>query len=257
MFFNEGWKPRPMAPRTDVVVQDPLWPQAYAMYREQMEYRGPRGPHPQWPDISRPMQIAIQQAITGAKPPAAGDEGSRGQDQADPGQDAALTGLDRHRARPRWRVPRTVSRGRGDAASVSCCCASSCGADGLPAGVHRLPDRLQPGHERPGRARSATSLDLVRPFIGLDNYREAVADPVVPKVLVNSLVFVGVNVSGRSASASRRRCSSRSASPGAHFLRGLLLVVVDSAGAGGRCAVEMDVRHRIRRGQLRAAWRCI
>ena len=27
-----------------------------------------RGPHPQWPDISRAMQTAIQEALVGAKP---------------------------------------------------------------------------------------------------------------------------------------------------------------------------------------------
>ena len=68
--LNEGWKSGRIAPREDVVVQDPLWPQAYATYRAEMAYARPRGPHPQWPDISRPMQTALQQAITGAKPPA-------------------------------------------------------------------------------------------------------------------------------------------------------------------------------------------
>jgi multiple sugar transport system substrate-binding protein len=68
--LNEGWKSGRIAPREDVTVQDPLWPQAYATYRGEMAYARPRGPHPQWPDISRPMQVALQQAITGAKPPA-------------------------------------------------------------------------------------------------------------------------------------------------------------------------------------------
>lgn len=68
--LNEGWKSGRIGPRTDVVVQDPLWPQAYATYRGEMTYARPRGPHPQWPDISRPMQVAIQQALTGAKSPA-------------------------------------------------------------------------------------------------------------------------------------------------------------------------------------------
>jgi multiple sugar transport system substrate-binding protein len=68
--LNEGWKSGRIGPRTDVMVQDPLWPQAYATYRGEMSYARPRGPHPQWPDISRPMQTAIQQALTGAKSPA-------------------------------------------------------------------------------------------------------------------------------------------------------------------------------------------
>ena len=68
--LNEGWKSGRIAPREDVVVQNPLWPQAYATYRGEMAYARPRGPHPQWPDISRPMQTAIQQALTGARSPA-------------------------------------------------------------------------------------------------------------------------------------------------------------------------------------------
>ena len=40
-FLNEGWKTGRLAPRTDVTVQNPQWPQAYAIYREQMQYRAP------------------------------------------------------------------------------------------------------------------------------------------------------------------------------------------------------------------------
>jgi multiple sugar transport system substrate-binding protein len=67
--LNNGWKSGRLAPRSDVVVQNPLWPQAYATYRAEMEYARARGPHPQWPDISLPLQTAIQQALTGAKQP--------------------------------------------------------------------------------------------------------------------------------------------------------------------------------------------
>jgi len=66
--LNEGWKSGRLAPRSDVVVAQPLWPQAYATYREQLQFARARGPHPQWPDISRAIQIAIQEALTGAKP---------------------------------------------------------------------------------------------------------------------------------------------------------------------------------------------
>lgn len=68
--LSNGWANGRIGPRTDVVVQNPLWPQAYATFRGEMQYARPRGPHPQWPDISRPMQTAIQEAITGAKAPA-------------------------------------------------------------------------------------------------------------------------------------------------------------------------------------------
>ncbi|MFI5013088.1 MAG: ABC transporter substrate-binding protein [Hyphomicrobiales bacterium] len=66
--LNEGWKSGRLAPRTDIVVPDPLWPKAYEIYRKQLESARPRGPHPQWPEISRPIQTAIQEAITGVKP---------------------------------------------------------------------------------------------------------------------------------------------------------------------------------------------
>ena len=66
--LNEGWKSGRLAPRSDVVVAQPLWPQAYATYREQLQFARARGPHPQWPDISRAIQTAIQEALTGAKP---------------------------------------------------------------------------------------------------------------------------------------------------------------------------------------------
>jgi multiple sugar transport system substrate-binding protein len=58
-----------MAPRTDIEVTNPAWPQAYAVYREQVKTATQRGPHPQWPSLSRPIQIAIQQALTGTKTP--------------------------------------------------------------------------------------------------------------------------------------------------------------------------------------------
>ena len=66
--LNEGWKTGRLAPRSDVVVEAPLWPQAYAIYREQLGSARARGPHPQWPEISRAIQTAIQEAVTGAKP---------------------------------------------------------------------------------------------------------------------------------------------------------------------------------------------
>ena len=66
--LSEGWKTGRLAPRTDILLQDPLWPKAYEIYRKQLESARPRGPHPQWPEISRPIQTAIQEALTGAKP---------------------------------------------------------------------------------------------------------------------------------------------------------------------------------------------
>ena len=69
-FFQDGWKSGLMAPRADSEVKDPLWPKAYAVFRAQVKYAIQRGPHPDWPEISRPIQVAIQESLTGAKPPA-------------------------------------------------------------------------------------------------------------------------------------------------------------------------------------------
>jgi multiple sugar transport system permease protein len=65
--------------------------------------------------------------------------------------------------------------------------------------------------------------DLNRPWTGLDNYREAVEDPVFAKVVLNSIVFVAANVAGQvglgllAAACFARRFA------GANFLRGVLL----------------------------------
>jgi multiple sugar transport system permease protein len=65
--------------------------------------------------------------------------------------------------------------------------------------------------------------DFDRPWNGLDNYREAIADPVFAKVILNSIVFVAANVIGQvglglfAAACFARRFA------GANFLRGLLL----------------------------------
>ena len=69
--FREGWNTSGLlAPRGDIEVADPAWPQAYAVFREQMKTAIQRGPHPQWSQLSRPIQIAIQEALTGTKPAA-------------------------------------------------------------------------------------------------------------------------------------------------------------------------------------------
>lgn len=70
--FREGWNASGLlAPRSDIEIADPAWPNAYAAFREQMKTAIQRGPHPQWSQLSRPIQTAIQEALTGAKPAAA------------------------------------------------------------------------------------------------------------------------------------------------------------------------------------------
>jgi len=65
--------------------------------------------------------------------------------------------------------------------------------------------------------------DFARPWVGLDNYRDAVNDPVFAKVVYNSIVFVTANVVGQvSLGLLAAVCFARRF-PGAGFLRGLLL----------------------------------
>ena len=64
---------------------------------------------------------------------------------------------------------------------------------------------------------------LLRPFVGLDNFREVIADPTFRKVFVNSLVFVGVNVVGQVSLGLLAALFFAETFAGAHFLRGLLL----------------------------------
>ncbi|MCP8939663.1 sugar ABC transporter permease [Alsobacter sp. SYSU M60028] len=65
--------------------------------------------------------------------------------------------------------------------------------------------------------------DLVRPFVGLDNYREVMADASFRKVFINSLVFVGVNVVAQVSIGLGLAMFFAQRFPGASFLRGLLL----------------------------------
>ena len=70
----------------------------------------------------------------------------------------------------------------------------------------KLSDDVKREHSR----RYAAFSPLLRPFVGLDNFREVIADPTFRKVFVNSLVFVGVNVVGQefpmSAPSQSKRC---------------------------------------------------
>ena len=66
-------------------------------------------------------------------------------------------------------------------------------------------------------------VDLVRPFIGLANYREAFADPSFREVLVNSAIFVSANVIAQVGIGLAMALFFAQRFPGAHFLRGLLL----------------------------------
>jgi multiple sugar transport system permease protein len=64
---------------------------------------------------------------------------------------------------------------------------------------------------------------VVRPFVGLDNFRQLIGDPTFDKVFINSLVFVSVNVAGQVSLGLLAALFFAETFAGAHFLRGLLL----------------------------------
>jgi multiple sugar transport system substrate-binding protein len=69
--FPQGWNTGGiLAPRSDIEIPNPNWPQAYVVFRTQMLSATQRGPHPQWSSLSKPLQQAIQEALTGTAPPA-------------------------------------------------------------------------------------------------------------------------------------------------------------------------------------------
>jgi multiple sugar transport system permease protein len=63
----------------------------------------------------------------------------------------------------------------------------------------------------------------MRPWVGLDNYREVIADPSFRAVAVNSLVFVGANVVAQLGLGLAVALFFSQRFPGVHLLRGLLL----------------------------------
>jgi multiple sugar transport system permease protein len=62
-----------------------------------------------------------------------------------------------------------------------------------------------------------------RPWVGLDNYQEVIADPSFRAVAVNSLLFVGANVVAQLGLGLAVALFFSQSFPGVHFLRGLLL----------------------------------
>lgn len=64
MFKDFGQLP----PRSDITIAptgEPLKDAALKVFIEQLQYAQPRGPHPEWPKISKAIQDAIQAALTG------------------------------------------------------------------------------------------------------------------------------------------------------------------------------------------------
>ena len=65
--------------------------------------------------------------------------------------------------------------------------------------------------------------DLSRPFVGLDNYAQVMADPAFRKVALNSLIFVSANMVGQIGLGLAAAMFFARRFPGAHFMRGVLL----------------------------------
>lgn len=59
------WNEFGYLPASKVTVEDPNNPEIYAVFEESMQYARNRGPHPEWPKISKAIQGAIQSTLTG------------------------------------------------------------------------------------------------------------------------------------------------------------------------------------------------
>ncbi|WP_274426455.1 ABC transporter substrate-binding protein [Chelativorans sp. YIM 93263] len=59
------WNEFGYLPASRVEVNDPKTPTIYAVFEESMKYARNRGPHPEWPRISKAVQEAIQSTLTG------------------------------------------------------------------------------------------------------------------------------------------------------------------------------------------------
>ncbi|MBI3514152.1 MAG: sugar ABC transporter permease [Proteobacteria bacterium] len=64
---------------------------------------------------------------------------------------------------------------------------------------------------------------FARPFVGLDNFTDSLADPIFRRVLHNSVVFVLVNVAGQVGIGTIAAACFAGGFPGASTMRGLLL----------------------------------
>lgn len=53
-----------LPPSKNVAAQNPQWPQAYKVFSEQMAYAKPRGPNPDWMQVSKAIYTAMQQTLT-------------------------------------------------------------------------------------------------------------------------------------------------------------------------------------------------
>lgn len=67
--MDRVWNEFGYLPASKVEVKDPKYPEIYAVFEESMKYARNRGPHAQWPRISKAIQTAIQSTLTGQATP--------------------------------------------------------------------------------------------------------------------------------------------------------------------------------------------
>lgn len=69
-----------LPPRTDVVQPGDVWDRdpRLRVFMDQIQYAMPRGPHPRWPEISNLVSGALQEALSGSKPPRKALEDAQG-----------------------------------------------------------------------------------------------------------------------------------------------------------------------------------
>jgi len=63
--MHRVWNEFGYLPASKVEVQNPNEPEIYAVFEESMKFARNRGPHPEWPQISKAIQGAIQSTLTG------------------------------------------------------------------------------------------------------------------------------------------------------------------------------------------------
>ncbi|GAB1582766.1 ABC transporter substrate-binding protein [Phyllobacterium phragmitis] len=67
----EVWNRFGFLPASKVKADNPQWPEVYAVFEESMKYARNRGPHPEWPKISKSIYTAIQSSLTHQSEPKA------------------------------------------------------------------------------------------------------------------------------------------------------------------------------------------
>jgi multiple sugar transport system substrate-binding protein len=63
--MNRVWNDFGYLPASKVTVENPNHAEIYGVFEESMKYARNRGPHPEWPRISKAIQTAIQSTLTG------------------------------------------------------------------------------------------------------------------------------------------------------------------------------------------------